>query len=192
MSTIARSRISPATSHRSFADRFGRTPHRAGDHVRPRRTACAGNGRAGAYRLRRMDRPRLRGRAVDLPELVVSSAGHRRGLRAAWEALRWTPSPGSSRGATSGSASSQASRSIFSATGPTSITASPPTSSTGRSWRCVISPRRWRGTRSVRRLAAGEIVTTGTLTRAFPVAAGEEWTTKLTGVPLEDARIRFV
>jgi 2-oxo-3-hexenedioate decarboxylase len=41
-------------------------------------------------------------------------------------------------------------------------------------------------------LAAGEIVTTGTLTRAFPVAAGEEWSTKVTGIPLEDARIRFV
>src|SRR5271163_1257144 len=41
-------------------------------------------------------------------------------------------------------------------------------------------------------LSAGEIVTTGTLTRAFPVAAGEEWTTKLTGIPLEGARIRFV
>jgi 2-oxo-3-hexenedioate decarboxylase len=41
-------------------------------------------------------------------------------------------------------------------------------------------------------LSAGEIVTTGTLTRAFPVAAGEEWTTTLTGVPLEGARIRFV
>ena len=41
-------------------------------------------------------------------------------------------------------------------------------------------------------LAAGEIVTTGTLTRAFPVAAGEEWSTTLTGVPLEGARIRFV
>jgi 2-oxo-3-hexenedioate decarboxylase len=41
-------------------------------------------------------------------------------------------------------------------------------------------------------LAAGEIVTTGTLTRAFPVAAGEEWSTKLTDIPLEDARIRFV
>ena len=41
-------------------------------------------------------------------------------------------------------------------------------------------------------LAAGEIVTTGTLTRAFPVAAGEEWTTRLIGVPLEGARIRFV
>ena len=41
-------------------------------------------------------------------------------------------------------------------------------------------------------LAAGEIVTTGTLTRAFPVAAGEEWTTKLMGIALEGARIRFV
>jgi 2-oxo-3-hexenedioate decarboxylase len=41
-------------------------------------------------------------------------------------------------------------------------------------------------------LAAGEIVTTGTLTRAFPIAPGEEWTTKLTGVPLEGARIRLV
>ena len=41
-------------------------------------------------------------------------------------------------------------------------------------------------------LAAGEIVTTGTLTRAFPVEAGEEWSTALTGVPLEGARIRFV
>jgi 2-oxo-3-hexenedioate decarboxylase len=41
-------------------------------------------------------------------------------------------------------------------------------------------------------LAAGEIVTTGTLTRAFPVAPGEEWSTKLEGVPLEGARISFV
>jgi 2-oxo-3-hexenedioate decarboxylase len=41
-------------------------------------------------------------------------------------------------------------------------------------------------------LAAGEIVTTGTLTRAFPVAAGETWTTELTGVPLQGARLRFV
>jgi 2-oxo-3-hexenedioate decarboxylase len=41
-------------------------------------------------------------------------------------------------------------------------------------------------------LAAGEIVTTGTLTRAFPVIAGETWKTELTGIPLEGARIRFV
>ncbi len=41
-------------------------------------------------------------------------------------------------------------------------------------------------------LAAGEIITTGTLTRAFPVAAGEEWATELTGIPLEGVRIRFI
>jgi 2-oxo-3-hexenedioate decarboxylase len=36
-------------------------------------------------------------------------------------------------------------------------------------------------------LAAGEIVTTGTLTRAFPVAAGEVWTTRLAGIDLPGA-----
>jgi hypothetical protein len=41
-------------------------------------------------------------------------------------------------------------------------------------------------------LGAGEIATIGTLTRAFPVAAGEERSTKLSGIPLEGARIRFV
>jgi 2-oxo-3-hexenedioate decarboxylase len=33
-------------------------------------------------------------------------------------------------------------------------------------------------------LAAGEIVTTGTLTRAFPIAPGETWATELTGAAL--------
>jgi 2-oxo-3-hexenedioate decarboxylase len=33
-------------------------------------------------------------------------------------------------------------------------------------------------------LRAGELVTTGTLTRAFPVAAGERWSTRLTGIDL--------
>ena len=40
-------------------------------------------------------------------------------------------------------------------------------------------------------LAAGEIITTGTLTRSFPVATGEVWTTELSGIPLEGARLRF-
>ncbi len=40
-------------------------------------------------------------------------------------------------------------------------------------------------------LAAGEIVTTGTLTRALPIAAGETWTTKLSGVGLDGIRIEF-
>ena len=40
-------------------------------------------------------------------------------------------------------------------------------------------------------LAAGEIVTTGTLTRAFPVKSGEVWTTALSGIHLEGARLSF-
>jgi 2-oxo-3-hexenedioate decarboxylase len=40
-------------------------------------------------------------------------------------------------------------------------------------------------------LAAGEIVTTGTLTRAFQVAAGESWSTRLFGVPIAGIAIRF-
>ena len=38
-------------------------------------------------------------------------------------------------------------------------------------------------------LAAGEIVTTGSLTRAPPIAAGEVWTTGMTGIPLEGAHL---
>jgi len=40
-------------------------------------------------------------------------------------------------------------------------------------------------------LAAGEIVTTGTLTRALPVSAGETWTTELIGVALSGICVRF-
>lgn len=40
-------------------------------------------------------------------------------------------------------------------------------------------------------LKAGEIVTTGTLTRALPVAPGEIWHTRLSGVPLDGIRLRF-
>ena len=40
-------------------------------------------------------------------------------------------------------------------------------------------------------LAAGEIVTTGTLTRAMPVKPGEAWSTRLYGVALAGIRQRF-
>jgi 2-keto-4-pentenoate hydratase len=40
-------------------------------------------------------------------------------------------------------------------------------------------------------LAAGEIVTTGTLTRAMPVKAGQTWSTALRGIPLDGIRLRF-
>jgi len=40
-------------------------------------------------------------------------------------------------------------------------------------------------------LQAGEIVTTGTVTRAFPIAAGETWQTRVIGLPLEGISLRF-
>ena len=41
------------------------------------------------------------------------------------------------------------------------------------------------------RLEAGEIVTTGTLTDAHPVSAGESWSTELAGLPLAGLSVRF-
>ena len=40
-------------------------------------------------------------------------------------------------------------------------------------------------------LKEGDIVTTGTLTRAIPVVAGETWSTELSGVPLSPLKIAF-
>ena len=41
-------------------------------------------------------------------------------------------------------------------------------------------------------VTAGEIITTGTLTRALPVAPGQTWRTELTGIKLEGMAVRFV
>jgi 2-keto-4-pentenoate hydratase len=41
-------------------------------------------------------------------------------------------------------------------------------------------------------LAAGEIISTGTLTKAMPVVAGEAWTAVPTGVALDPIQLRFV
>lgn len=40
-------------------------------------------------------------------------------------------------------------------------------------------------------LAAGEIVSTGTLTDAHPVARGESWSTHISGVPLNGLIVKF-
>jgi 2-oxo-3-hexenedioate decarboxylase len=40
-------------------------------------------------------------------------------------------------------------------------------------------------------LRSGEIISTGTLTLAMPVKAGQTWTTKASGIPLEDISVRF-
>jgi 2-oxo-3-hexenedioate decarboxylase len=41
-------------------------------------------------------------------------------------------------------------------------------------------------------LAGGEIVTTGTLTKAMPVVAGETWVARPAGIALDEIRLRFV
>ncbi|MBP0437082.1 2-keto-4-pentenoate hydratase [Tianweitania sediminis] len=41
------------------------------------------------------------------------------------------------------------------------------------------------------KLQAGDIVSTGTVTRALPIAAGEQWSVELQGLPLEGPSIRF-
>ena len=40
-------------------------------------------------------------------------------------------------------------------------------------------------------LAAGEIISTGTLTLAMPVSAGERWVAKVSGIPLDEIALRF-
>jgi 2-oxo-3-hexenedioate decarboxylase len=40
-------------------------------------------------------------------------------------------------------------------------------------------------------LRAGEVISTGTLTLAMSVSAGETWTTKATGIPLEEITLCF-
>ncbi len=41
-------------------------------------------------------------------------------------------------------------------------------------------------------LAAGEFITTGTVTRAFPIARGEVWSTEFSGAPFEGLTLRVV
>jgi 2-keto-4-pentenoate hydratase len=41
-------------------------------------------------------------------------------------------------------------------------------------------------------LSAGEIISTGTLTKAMPIAPDEVWTAKPTGIALDEIRLRFV
>ena len=42
-----------------------------------------------------------------------------------------------------------------------------------------------------RSLMAGDLITTGTVTRAFPVAPGERWTSAISGLPLAGMDVRF-
>lgn len=41
-------------------------------------------------------------------------------------------------------------------------------------------------------IAAGEVITTGTVTRAFPIAPGEEWSTTVEGIDVQPMRLRLI
>ena len=41
-------------------------------------------------------------------------------------------------------------------------------------------------------ITPGDIVTTGTVTRAFPVNAGERWSTRIDGIPLAGMDVKLV
>ena len=83
------------------------------------------------------------------------------------------------------------SRSICLATAGMSTGAMPRTFSTARSPRSRHLVGLLAHDRIHPPLAAGEIVTTGTLTRAMPIRPGETWSTSLHGIPLDGARLRF-
>lgn len=40
-------------------------------------------------------------------------------------------------------------------------------------------------------LAGGEVITTGTLTNAYPIEAGTQWSTVVSGLPLADIQLAF-
>ena len=74
---------------------------------------------------------------------------------------------------------------------PSSTRAPAPTSSTARCFRWRSWWRSSRSRRNRRRCAAGEIVSTGTLTDAHPVRAGETWSTDLHGFALRGLTLNF-
>jgi len=40
-------------------------------------------------------------------------------------------------------------------------------------------------------LTPGDVITTGTLTKALPIAPGETWSTEISGIPLPGMQITF-
>ena len=163
---------------RGFPERPRRAPHRARDRVRPRRPAppawtsrrssIASSGSPTASRSCSRSSRTGRFRPPTRSPPAASTAGSSSGRVIGGS------------GGTSGRASSLASKSIFSATG---ARRSRRRCQRPRRAALRVAPsRRDAGADSVSpQLTAGEIVTTGTLTRAFPVAAGEKWTTQTHG-----------
>ena len=142
-----------------------------------------------AARLHRLGSPRLRDRAVAVSRLEISRRRYGCGQRPARRAVDRTAARG--RIAPPDWQKTLADFAIeLSCDGQVIDRGVAANVLTGRCRRCAISSTCWR-TSVNHPLAAREIVTTGTLTRAMPVHAGETWSTTLSGIALDGIRLRF-
>ena len=187
-------RRAPAAGRRRRGMQPGRprrAEDRARDRVRPALDACRRHRPGGAARLHRVGRARLRDGAVALSRLALRAPdaiadGSLHGLL-----LLGEPQPvGRARdGAGSGAGELLSRR--FPATAARSSTA------TGAA--VLGSPLAalahlvavLAGQPQSPPLAAGEIVTTGTITAAYPVRAGETWRSRVEGIGLPGLEVRF-
>ena len=137
-----------------------------------------------ASRLRRRGDARLRDRAVGLSRLEAQAGRRRRGLR---HARRATATDRSCRRAGGAGALARDARDftvVLFRDGVEMDRGAGRTCSAGRSSALRHFVARHAPSIPGYALRPGDLVTTGTLTRAFPVAPGERWSTKLEGIPL--------
>ena len=149
------------------------------------------HGRRGDARLRGMGGARLRDRAVDFSELEIHAGRHRRRQRAC-----------TARCSSANATRSRPRKADWLRELPTfeiDLYCNGTLADRGRASNVLDGP-----VSALRHLvqllaqdplspplAAGEIVTTGTLTRALPIKAGETWSTTLRGIPLDGLSLRF-
>ena len=148
--------------------------------------------RSRIARLHRMGHARLRDRAIDFSRLEI----HRRGLLRRGR-LAWRPASGSAAQRRVPRTERDEGRwSISTST----LSCNGKVMDRGRGANVLDSPLS-----ALRHLVdvldmdpfnpplrAGEIITTGTLTRAFPVAAGETWSTTIEGIALDGVTLKFI
>ena len=165
-----------------------------------RRSCCGsprrrrpGDGRAGAPRLRRLGRARLRDRAVGLSRAGNSPAPSRGGLRPARRAGRSArAAPRRPPTAPRGRRRCRASRSRLRSGGAVGRPrARGATSSAGRSARCASWSRRSRGTRSTPPLGGRRDRHHRHADRRAAGGARRRWSTELRGIPIEGIRLAF-
>ncbi len=127
-------------------------------------------------RVRRMDRAGIRDRAV-----AISRTGNsrrriaRRRSASTARCIVGTPIPVTDRNREALAAALPTFKLTLRRDAPSSTAASAPTCSAAPRWRLRISSRVLAAQPQFPPLAPGEIVTTGTVTDAWPVAAGETW-----------------